>query len=66
MPVDDSFSKKANSNLGSEHSSIFPCAVSYEVFECHNAYPVCIKKTQKRSLSPFSRLMTKKVMAMTH
>jgi len=24
MPVDESFSKKANSNLGSEHSSIFP------------------------------------------
>jgi len=27
----------ANSNLGSEHSSIFPCAVSHEVFESHNA-----------------------------
>ena len=24
MPVDESFSKSANSNLGSEHSSIFP------------------------------------------
>ena len=54
MPVDDSFSKKANSNLGSEHSSIFPCAVSYEVFECHNAYPVCIKKTQKEEPEPHS------------
>jgi hypothetical protein len=56
MPVDESFSKSANSNLGSEHSSIFPCAVSYEVFECHNAYPVCIKKTQKEEPEPLFKI----------
>ena len=28
MPVDESFSKKANSNLGSEHSSIFQEALN--------------------------------------
>jgi len=56
MPVDESFSKKANSNLGSEHSSIFLCAVSYEVFECHNAYPVCIKKTQKEEPEPLFKI----------
>ena len=56
MPVDESFSKKANSNLGSEHSSIFPCAVSYEAFERHNAFPVCIKKTQKEEPEPLFKI----------
>ena len=37
MPVDESYSLSAISILGSDHSSIFAYAVSYEVFECHNA-----------------------------
>ena len=34
---DESYSISANMNLGSELSSIFSCAVSYEVFEHHHA-----------------------------